>query len=161
MSALSIKLDRRNLANRRNRMSLKRDSVSEFLEEFMENRPNSDYPYIFLYAVKPHINREKLQTVKVRAGQMVKLDVDVKGEPPPTITWSIGPQPLANSPTCKIENEDYNTKLQLTETTRKDTGTYRIKAINDSGQDEAEVEIIVLGMIIPKYMEFVQCKIAG
>lgn len=95
--------------------------------------------------MKPFINRDKLGTVKVRAGQMVKLDVDVKGEPPPTITWSFGLRPLATSANVKIENEDYNTKLQMTNTTRSDTGKYTIKAVNDSGQDEADVEIIILG----------------
>lgn len=94
--------------------------------------------------VKPWINREKLNTVKVRAGQSVKLDVDVKGEPPPTITWSLGSKALSTSANMKIDNEDYNTKLTLTNTTRKDTGKYIIKAVNDSGQDEADVEVIVL-----------------
>lgn len=91
------------------------------------------------------INREKLQTVKVRAGQHVKFDVDIKGEPPPTIVWSFANKPLENSPTCKIENEDYNTKLTLSETVRKMTGTYTIRAENINGFDEAPVEVIILG----------------
>lgn len=74
----------------------------------------------------------------------MKLDVDVKGEPPPTITWSLGSKALSTSANMKIDNEDYNTKLTLTNTTRKDTGKYIIKAVNDSGQDEADVEVIVL-----------------
>ena len=94
--------------------------------------------------LKPHINRDKLQTIKVRASQHVKLDVDVKGEPPPTITWSLRNKVLENTLNLKIENEDYNTKLLMSHTTRKDTGKYTIKAVNDSGEDEAEVEIIIL-----------------
>ncbi|XP_025833492.1 twitchin isoform X4 [Agrilus planipennis] len=94
--------------------------------------------------LKPLINRDKLHTVKVRAGQIVKFDVDVKGEPPPTITWSFAGKPLEQGPSTKIENEDYNTKLTLTNTTRKNTGTYTIRAENDSGFDEAPVEVIVL-----------------
>ena len=35
--------------------------------------------------LKPHINREKMQSITVRAGHLVKLDVDVKGEPAPTL----------------------------------------------------------------------------
>ncbi|XP_047102318.1 twitchin isoform X3 [Schistocerca piceifrons] len=94
--------------------------------------------------LKPLINREKLQKVTVRAGQFVKFDVDVKGEPPPVITWSFANKVLENGPTVKIENEDYNTKLTLSDTTRKNTGTYTIKAENDSGKDEATVDVIVL-----------------
>jgi predicted phage tail protein len=94
--------------------------------------------------VKPLINREKLNPIKIRAGAAIKFDVDVKGEPAPTIKWSVGIQELTPSSTCKIENEDYNTKLTITETTRKNTGTYKIFAQNDSGTDEAEVEVIIM-----------------
>ncbi|KAJ9595175.1 hypothetical protein L9F63_013533, partial [Diploptera punctata] len=94
--------------------------------------------------LRPLINREKLQKVTVRAGTSVKFDVDVKGEPPPTITWHFAGKPLENGPTVKIENEDYNTKIQLTETVRKNTGFYTIKAENSSGTDEAKVEVIIL-----------------
>ncbi|PSN48991.1 hypothetical protein C0J52_03867 [Blattella germanica] len=94
--------------------------------------------------LKPLINREKLQKITVRAGTSVKYDVDVKGEPPPTITWHFAGKQLENGPTVKIENEDYNTKIQLTETVRRNTGTYTIKAENSSGTDEAQVEVIIL-----------------
>nr|CAD7424747.1 unnamed protein product [Timema monikensis] len=94
--------------------------------------------------LKPIINREKLQKVTIRAGQFVKLDVDVKGEPPPTITWHFANKPLETGANVKIENEDYNTKVTLSETTRKNTGVYTIKAENDSGKDEATVEINIL-----------------
>ena len=94
--------------------------------------------------------------MKVRAGQLVKLDVDVEGEPPPTITWSKGAKTLSTSANVKIDNEDYNTKVQLSNTTREDTGKYTIKAVNDSGSDEAEVEIIILGMHqISSFLKFI------
>lgn len=31
--------------------------------------------------LKPHINRDKMQPITFRAGNLIKLDVDVKGEP--------------------------------------------------------------------------------
>jgi hypothetical protein len=96
-------------------------------------------------SVRPLINREKLQKVTVRAGTFVKFDVDVKGEPPPTITWHFANKQLENGPTVKIDNEDYNTKIQLSETVRKITGTYTIKAENSIGTDEASVEVLILG----------------
>lgn len=95
--------------------------------------------------MKPLINREKLQLIKIRAGQTIKFDVDVKGEPAPTMKWSIGLNELKPSNTCKIDNsEDYNTKLTITETDRKNTGKYKLFAENASGTDEAEVDVIVL-----------------
>ena len=98
--------------------------------------------------MRPIINREKLQKVTVRAGQFVKFDVDIKGEPPPKVTWRFGGKDLENTPTCNIENVDYNAKITLSDTTRKDTSTYTIIAENESGKDEATVEVIVLGKCI-------------
>lgn len=47
-----------------------------------------------------------------------------------------------------MDNEDYNTKLQIFETSWKNTGIYTLKAENDSGVDEATVEVTVLGMCL-------------
>lgn len=94
--------------------------------------------------MKPLINRDKLQPVKVRAGIPVKFDVDVRGEPPPKISWSLGLTPLESKGNVRIENVDYNTKLTLNDTSRKESGTYKIFAENESGTDEATVEVIIL-----------------
>ncbi|XP_015183294.1 PREDICTED: twitchin isoform X5 [Polistes dominula] len=94
--------------------------------------------------LKPHINRDKLHTIKVRAGQHVKLEVDIEGEPPPTVTWSFAGATLETGANVKIDNEDYLTRIQLISPSRKHTGKYTIKAVNDSGQDEADVEINIL-----------------
>lgn len=107
------------------------------------------YLYIMFvfFLVKPLINREKLQKVVIRVGQVVKFDVDVRGEPPPAMTWSFGGKPLSSGRTVKTENEDYNTKLILSENIRKNSGVYSLRAENASGFDEATVEVVVLGEI--------------
>ncbi|KAI5639981.1 immunoglobulin i-set domain-containing protein [Phthorimaea operculella] len=94
--------------------------------------------------LKPHINRDKMQAIRVRAGTTIKLDVDIKGEPPPTKTWTFANKTLESGPGCKIENEDYNTKITMTETSWKNSGVYTLRAENESGFDEATVEITVL-----------------
>lgn len=81
----------------------------------------------------------------MRNGQVVKLDVDVKGEPPPTIKWIFKGKELETTPKLKIENEDYNTKIMIKDTTRADSGKYTITAENINGRDEADVEINILG----------------
>lgn len=95
--------------------------------------------------MKPLINREKLHKVTVRAGQAVKFDVDVKGEPPPTMTWLHGGAELQPGLKIKLDNQEYNTKLTITDTTRKNTGTYTLRAENCNGFDEATVDVIILG----------------
>ncbi|XP_055385446.1 twitchin isoform X34 [Condylostylus longicornis] len=94
--------------------------------------------------LKPTINREKMKPIKVRSGQQVKFDVDVKGEPPPTLTWSFKGKDLEPTGLCRIENEDYNTKLTLLDNERKNTGEYKLRAENINGVDEATVEVIIL-----------------
>ena len=95
--------------------------------------------------VKPYINREKCKPVTVRAGQAIRLDVDVEGEPPPTVTWEFKGRQVGTDAHYRLENEDYNTRLQISSTSRKQSGKYLIKAVNDSGEDEAELEVNILG----------------
>ena len=91
----------------------------------------------------PIIDRINLKNIKIRAGQPVKFDVDVKGEPEPTIEWSFKDEKLKSDDHHKIENEPYHTLFMLINSKREDTGIYRILAKNEHGTDEAEVEITV------------------
>lgn len=103
--------------------------------------------HIYL-SVKPFINREKMQNITVRAGQSVKFDVDVKGEPAPTTTWVFAGAELQSGLRIKIDNQEYNTKLAITDATRKNKGTYTLRAENVNGMDEATVDVIVLGLYV-------------
>ncbi|KPJ16777.1 Twitchin [Papilio machaon] len=94
--------------------------------------------------LKPYINRDKMVAIRVRAGTTIRLDVDVRGEPPPTKTWTFANKVIETGVGVKLENEDYNTKLQIFDSTWKNSGIYTLKAENDSGVDEATVEVTVL-----------------
>lgn len=95
--------------------------------------------------LKPWINRDKLKPIRVRRGQNVKVEVDVRGEPPPEIIWSLKEKVFGPADgNVRINNEDYLTKFQLTDVKRKNTGVYKIRAENSSGFDEAELEVTVL-----------------
>lgn len=85
-----------------------------------------------------------MKPIKIRAGQTLKFDVDVKGEPAPTLTWFFRDHDYIPTGSARVENEDYNTKLTILESARRDTGVYRLKAENINGVDEAEVEVIIL-----------------
>ena len=95
--------------------------------------------------MKPRINREKMKSIVVRGGQTVRFDVDVRGEPAPTMQWVFASVNLESKDRFKIENEEHNTKLVMSETIRKDTGIYTLVATNSVGTDEATVEITILG----------------
>lgn len=54
-------------------------------------------------------------------------------------------QEVENDVTLKIDNIDYNTKLLILKATRKQSGLYKIKAKNSVGEDEAELDLTILG----------------
>lgn len=96
------------------------------------------------FTVKPRIDRTNLKPIVVRAGKPVKYDVNVRGEPPPTIKWIFLDKELESAGNVEIINVDYNTKLNLSDTIRKQSGLYKIVAENQHGKDEETVEITVL-----------------
>lgn len=86
-----------------------------------------------------------MNAVTVRSGQAVKLDIDVKGEPTPTITWTIDGKPLPDSARIKPQIEPNHTIFVITKALRKDTNKYTITAKNSNGTDEAVLDLKVLG----------------
>lgn len=95
-------------------------------------------------SLKPRIDRTNLKPICVRAGKPVKFDVDISGEPPPTVTWLLKDVDVKDEANIEIINVDYNTKFTINDSKRKNTGCYKIHAVNQHGQDEAEVEITIL-----------------
>lgn len=83
--------------------------------------------------------------IKVRAGQLFEYDIPVIGEPPPTKTWELKDMTVLPSDRIKITNEDYTTKLRVTNSKRSDSGTYTLIAKNINGTDKATVNVTVLG----------------
>lgn len=100
---------------------------------------------IFLFSVAPKINRANLQDISIRAGHSVKLDVEVEGEPPATITWVFSEKPVEPDDVVQYHNEDYISHMKFTNLTRQYSGKYTIRAVNKNGRDEATVNVNVLG----------------
>lgn len=92
----------------------------------------------------PRIDRKNLQKKTLRSGQMLRMESDVKGEPPAKITWSYNGEVLRSGDRLKIENEEYKTTFTLQKVKRSDKGIYTVVAKNDSGTDTVEVELEVL-----------------
>lgn len=44
---------------------------------------------MFKILVKPRIDRTNLKNIVVRGGKTVKYDVNIKGEPAPTVKWQL------------------------------------------------------------------------
>lgn len=95
-------------------------------------------------AVKPHIDRKNLLKKTIRVGQLLRVEADVTGEPPAAITWTLKGEVLTSMERIKIENEDYKTTFILTKAKRSDSAVYTVTAKNASGQDQVEMEVLVL-----------------
>ena len=97
----------------------------------------------------PKIDRTNLQKIKLKAGQAFNFDVNVQGEPAPETEWRLKDQPVRTSGNVKVQHEPYNTKLVVRQATRAQSGIYTVKATNKYGEDQAEVEVIVLDRPAP------------
>lgn len=93
----------------------------------------------------PQIDRRNLLDITVKAGQTIKFDVNIIGEPPPTKIWTIDDTEVKASNRIMLNNEDYNTKLVIRQATRAESGKFVITATNSSGRDSANVIVNVQG----------------
>lgn len=99
--------------------------------------------FLFFRKVAPRIDRKNLHKKVMRVGQLLRIEADVQGEPPPLVTWKLKDAVLKSMDRLKIENEDYHTTFIISKLQRSDTGTYTVVAKNDSGTDQVDVEILV------------------
>ncbi|KAL1383363.1 hypothetical protein pipiens_013162 [Culex pipiens pipiens] len=94
--------------------------------------------------LRPRIDRTNLAAVTIKAGLSVQYDIDIEGEPAPTVKWLHGEKEVATDADYKIDNIDYNTKFFIMRGRRNLSGKYTIVATNAHGEDRAEVEITIL-----------------
>lgn len=93
----------------------------------------------------PKINRNDLPATTIKVDQPFGFNVNVSGEPPPEITWMFGDKILSPKDRLSIDNPEYKSNFAMERAKRQDSGTYKIIAKNGSGQDTAEVQVLVLG----------------
>lgn len=96
----------------------------------------------------PHIDRNTLSDIKVRAGNMFEFDVKISGEPAPTKEWSIRGDVLIKTESINIINQDHSTKLKVLDAKRSDDGIYYLVAKNIHGMDKAAVKVTVIGKLL-------------
>ncbi|XP_065089532.1 twitchin isoform X13 [Ochlerotatus camptorhynchus] len=94
--------------------------------------------------LRPRIDRTNLTPMTIKAGLSVQYDIDIEGEPAPTVKWFHGEKEVGTDADYKIDNIDYNTKFFIMRGRRNLSGKYTIVATNSQGEDRAEVEITIL-----------------
>ncbi len=83
----------------------------------------------------------------MKVGRRVHLDVDVIGEPEPTVRWydSDGIEMFTDADHFHVESGNYNTKFTVEDGQRRHSGKYKVVAKNENGQDQEWVEIVFVG----------------
>ena len=103
--------------------------------------------------VAPYIDSRQLRNLRVRAGERVKLDVPISGEPAPDVSWVKEPTGQESEPKeitsnkateISLTSDQDHTKLVFNNITKAQEGTYVLTIGNDSGKDAASVTITVL-----------------
>ncbi|KAL4593458.1 titin-like, partial [Arapaima gigas] len=104
-----------------------------------------------ILAVDPKEPPEIMLDVKLlagltaRAGTKIDLPADVLGKPEPKITWTKADIVLKADDRVSIETKPGHSTVSIAKTTREDTATYIIEAVNSSGRATATVDVNILG----------------
>lgn len=97
-----------------------------------------------LKKLRPIIDKSQLSQIKVSKNQTITLAAKVQGEPAPDKAWFYGRIEIKPCPSVEIIEKEHSIKLVMHGARRDDTGIYTLKADNDHGQDQADVEVIVM-----------------
>uniref|UniRef100_A0A8B9FP09 Titin n=1 Tax=Amazona collaria TaxID=241587 RepID=A0A8B9FP09_9PSIT len=72
-------------------------------------------------------------TLVLKAGEVFRLEADVSGRPPPTMTWTKGEKELEDTAKLEIKIADFSTVLTNRDSSRRDGGAYTLTATNPGG----------------------------
>ncbi|KAM4523454.1 myosin-binding protein C, slow-type [Fundulus diaphanus] len=102
----------------------------------------------------PRVHLESLNfpdnTVTVVAGNKLRLEIPISGEPAPRVVWMKGERVILDSG-HRVHAETYGdqTSLTIEVTEREDTGNYKIVLQNEAGEATAGVKIKVVDIPDP------------
>uniref|UniRef100_A0A3P9BEB5 Titin n=1 Tax=Maylandia zebra TaxID=106582 RepID=A0A3P9BEB5_9CICH len=83
--------------------------------------------------------RSKLWTLRVGRVVKIELPADVKGKPDPRVKWTKADVVLRADNRIAIDTQPGHSKVSIDNTTRGDTATYIIEAVNASALDISEI----------------------
>ncbi|KAM5250081.1 myosin-binding protein C, slow-type isoform 24-T24 [Hipposideros larvatus] len=102
----------------------------------------------------PKINLDGLDadnTVTVIAGNKLRLEIPISGEPPPKVIWSRADKAIMEG-NSRIRAESYpdSSSLIIDAAERDDSGVYNINLKNEAGEAHASIRIKVVGYFIER-----------
>uniref|UniRef100_A0A3Q3G5N3 Myosin-binding protein C, fast-type n=1 Tax=Kryptolebias marmoratus TaxID=37003 RepID=A0A3Q3G5N3_KRYMA len=128
-----------------------------FLEIKIDYVPRQDPPKIHLDTTGNMVSQN---TIIVVAGNKLRLDVEITGEPAPTVVWSKGDQPITeNEGRVRVESRKDLSCFVIEGAERSDEGNYTICVNNPAGEDKAVLFVKIVD--VPDPPENVKCTAVG
>ncbi|XP_047232903.1 myosin binding protein Cb isoform X2 [Girardinichthys multiradiatus] len=128
-----------------------------FLEIKIDYVPRQDPPKIHLDTTGNMVSQN---TIIVVAGNKLRLDVEITGEPAPTVVWSKGEEAItATEGRVKVESRKDLSCFVIEGAERTDEGNYTICVTNPVGEDKAVLFIKIVD--VPDPPENVKCTGVG
>ncbi|KAJ1363943.1 Twitchin [Parelaphostrongylus tenuis] len=91
------------------------------------------------------LKHDCLKSITVKAGQTVRWDVKIGGEPVPEVTWTKDEKPIEQSLNLTIDTKkNEHTILCIPSAVRADRGEYRLSVKNSHGHDTEVANLTVL-----------------
>lgn len=94
---------------------------------------------------KLFLNAKYKDTITVKSGKPVIIEVDYAAYPEPKIHWMVNDEPLKESTRVKMENvRNVLSTLVVNKTQRSDSGKYYLTLENDYGREKCTINVNVL-----------------
>ncbi|XP_072313039.1 myosin binding protein Cb isoform X2 [Eucyclogobius newberryi] len=128
-----------------------------FLEIKIDYVPRQDPPKIHLDTTGNMVSQN---TIIVVAGNKLRLDVEITGEPAPTVVWSKGDAVITEAEgRMRVESRKDLSCFVIEGAEREDEGNYTICVTNPAGEDKANLFIKIVD--VPDPPENVKCIKVG
>ncbi|XP_050971074.1 myosin-binding protein C, cardiac-type isoform X2 [Labeo rohita] len=117
-----------------------------FLEVKIDFVPRQDPPKIHLDCM----GRTAESTILVVAGNKLRLDVPITGDPAPTVVWTKGEKVLTDSDgRVHVESTKGHCIFTIEGAERQDEGVYSVIVRNPAGEDTADINVKVVDVPDP------------
>ncbi|XP_051756921.1 myosin-binding protein C, cardiac-type [Ctenopharyngodon idella] len=117
-----------------------------FLEVKIDFVPRQDPPKIHLDCM----GRTADSTILVVAGNKLRLDVPITGDPAPTVVWTKGEKVLTDSHgRVHVESSKGHCIFTIEGAERQDEGVYSVIVRNPAGEDTADINVKVVDVPDP------------
>ncbi|XP_054615622.1 myosin binding protein Ca [Dunckerocampus dactyliophorus] len=127
-----------------------------FLEIKIDYVPRQDPPKIHLDTS----GSGSQNTITVVAGNKLRFDVEISGDPPPVVCWMKGDKTVSESEgRVRVETRKTLSSFVIQGAEKEDEGLYSLTVTNPAGEDKAELFVKVVD--VPDPPENVKCTSVG